>query len=105
MIRMFWSPHHFNVEMRTNWHAVNDMHTPLAERLATFEGQCRHINVTSAINRHLQQVLEDICSHIVSSIHCHAQNDIICENAKVAAGLEFCTLCWHRIASLCIGLL
>lgn len=58
MLRTDWSPHHFGLEMCTNWHKVNDSRHPLAQRLATFDGGVRHVTNTSVVNQNLHAKVE-----------------------------------------------
>jgi hypothetical protein len=65
-LRTDWSPHHFSLEMCTNWHSVHDSRRPLRERLATFDGGLRHVTIASVVNENLHARAEGICRGIAS---------------------------------------
>lgn len=58
LLRTDWSPHYFAVEMCTNWHSTTDPKLPLGQRLATFEGNVRHVSLTTVINQSLHAKVE-----------------------------------------------
>ena len=58
LLRADYSPHHFGLELRTNWHTVIDGRLPLSQRLATFDGSLRHVTATFHVNRHLHAQVE-----------------------------------------------
>lgn len=68
MLRTEWSPHYFGLDQCTNWHPVSDQRQPLGERLATFEGECRHVTRTSVVNENLHRKVEQLNAEIARRI-------------------------------------
>ena len=68
LLRTDWSPHHFGVELRTNWHTLTDHKQPVCQRLATFEGGVRHATSTFVINRHLQETVGALNASIAARL-------------------------------------
>lgn len=74
-LRADWSPHSFNIELRTNWHLVSGPTTvarpPIAERLATFEGGVRDVSSATVVNKHVHHYVVQTCEHIAEVLDEH----------------------------------
>lgn len=54
LLRISRTPHHLGLECRRNWHATADNRVELAARLATFEGEVRHVG-PAVLGTHLME--------------------------------------------------
>ena len=64
LVRCLWTPHVFELEVRQNSLSMHDARHPLAERLATFEGNRRHVSTyTPSSGRINQHVLDQSAAY------------------------------------------
>ncbi|KAL3900185.1 MAG: hypothetical protein SGPRY_012505 [Prymnesium sp.] len=67
LLRISRTPHHLGLECRRNWHATADNRVELAARLATFEGEVRHVG-PAVLGTHLMEEAKEAARGVVRAI-------------------------------------